>query len=34
MHAEEHLGFEGDGYTYLKSPIWWAGIITSMASAP
>ncbi|KFY06690.1 hypothetical protein V492_07834 [Pseudogymnoascus sp. VKM F-4246] len=28
MHAEEHLGFEGEGFTYLKSPIWWAGIIT------
>ncbi|KAI1004955.1 hypothetical protein K3495_g3258 [Podosphaera aphanis] len=27
MHAEERLGFEGDGFTYLKSPIWWAGII-------
>ena len=28
MHAEEHHGFEGDGFSYLKSPIWWGGIIT------
>ncbi|KAH6671541.1 ichthyin [Plectosphaerella plurivora] len=28
MHAEERHGFEGDGFVYLKSPIWWAGIIT------
>ncbi|KAK3333186.1 magnesium transporter NIPA-domain-containing protein [Cercophora scortea] len=26
MQAEERLGFEGDGYIYLRSPIWWAGI--------
>ena len=25
--AQEH-GFEGDGYAYLKNPIWWGGIIT------
>nr|POE93106.1 putative magnesium transporter nipa4 [Quercus suber] len=25
--AESH-GFEGDGFTYLKNPIWWAGILT------
>jgi len=25
--AAEHHGFEGDGYTYFKSPLWWAGII-------
>lgn len=24
--AAEHHGFEGDGYTYFKSPLWWAGI--------
>ncbi|KAK4218075.1 hypothetical protein QBC37DRAFT_16855 [Rhypophila decipiens] len=24
--AEERHGFEGDGYVYLKSPLWWAGI--------
>ncbi|RVX72652.1 hypothetical protein B0A52_04050 [Exophiala mesophila] len=23
--AEQH-GFEGDGYAYLKTPLWWAGI--------
>ncbi|TAQ87846.1 hypothetical protein B7494_g3815 [Chlorociboria aeruginascens] len=27
MDAEQRHGFEGDGFTYLKSPIWWAGII-------
>jgi drug/metabolite transporter (DMT)-like permease len=27
MDAEERHGFEGDGFTYLKSPIWWAGIV-------
>ncbi|ESA43398.1 hypothetical protein GE21DRAFT_4825 [Neurospora crassa] len=24
--AEERHGFEGDGYVYLKNPMWWAGI--------
>lgn len=33
MDAEERHGFEGDGFTYLKSPIWWAGIVTC-ASKP
>ncbi|KZL83778.1 duf803 domain membrane protein [Colletotrichum incanum] len=28
MQAEERHGFEGDGYVYLKSPVWWAGIST------
>ncbi|RDW84576.1 putative DUF803 membrane protein [Coleophoma cylindrospora] len=28
MDAEERHGFEGDGFTYLKSPIWWGGIVT------
>ncbi|KAH6668012.1 magnesium transporter NIPA-domain-containing protein [Halenospora varia] len=27
IDAEERHGFEGDGFSYLKSPIWWAGII-------
>ncbi|KAL2164256.1 hypothetical protein VTH06DRAFT_3472 [Thermothelomyces fergusii] len=27
MHAEERHGFEGDGFVYLRSPIWWAGIV-------
>ncbi|RFU31039.1 hypothetical protein B7463_g5336, partial [Scytalidium lignicola] len=27
MDAEERHGFEGDGFTYLKSPIWWGGIV-------
>lgn len=22
-------GFEGDGFSYLKNPIWWAGMVTS-----
>lgn len=30
MDAEERHGFEGDGYVYLRSPIWWAGISTRM----
>ncbi|KAF2492485.1 DUF803-domain-containing protein [Lophium mytilinum] len=25
--ADKH-GFEGDGYSYLRSPTWWAGIVT------
>ncbi|GIZ46483.1 hypothetical protein CKM354_000960900 [Cercospora kikuchii] len=25
--AQKH-GFEGDGFAYLKNPIWWGGIIT------
>lgn len=28
MQAEERHGFEGDGFVYLKSPLWWAGIAT------
>ncbi|KAL2753628.1 hypothetical protein ACRALDRAFT_2043988 [Sodiomyces alcalophilus JCM 7366] len=28
MQAEERHGFEGDGFVYLKSPVWWAGIAT------
>ncbi|KAJ2907239.1 hypothetical protein MKZ38_006533 [Zalerion maritima] len=28
MDAEERHGFEGDGFVYLRSPIWWAGITT------
>lgn len=28
MAASSHQGFQGDGYQYLKNPIWWAGIIT------
>ncbi|KAK4044630.1 magnesium transporter NIPA-domain-containing protein [Parachaetomium inaequale] len=27
MHAEERHGFEGDGFVYLRSPLWWVGII-------
>lgn len=26
--AAEHHGFEGDGFAYLKNPIWWLGIVT------
>jgi len=25
--AAERHGFEGDGFTYLQRPTWWAGII-------
>ena len=25
--AQQH-GFEGDGFAYLKNPVWWAGIVT------
>ncbi|KAI9831022.1 MAG: hypothetical protein M1819_005260 [Sarea resinae] len=28
MQANERLGFEGDGFSYLRSPVWWGGIIT------
>ncbi|KAL1957510.1 hypothetical protein VTO42DRAFT_5973 [Malbranchea cinnamomea] len=28
MQASERHGFEGDGFSYLKSPMWWAGIST------
>lgn len=28
MEAEEKHGFEGEGFVYLKSPVWWAGITT------
>ncbi|KAK3379545.1 magnesium transporter NIPA-domain-containing protein [Lasiosphaeria ovina] len=26
IQAEERLGFEGDGFVYLKNPLWWSGI--------
>ena len=28
LDASDKHGFEGEGFVYLKSPIWWAGIIT------
>ena len=28
MDATDNHGFAGDNYAYLRSPIWWAGIIT------
>jgi len=28
IQAEERHGFEGDGFVYLKNPLWWAGIST------
>jgi drug/metabolite transporter (DMT)-like permease len=28
MQVEERHGFEGDGFVYLKNPLWWAGIAT------
>src|SRR5271156_2035007 len=24
--AADRLGFEGDGFAYLKTPLWWAGV--------
>lgn len=30
MQASEQHGFEGEGFQYLKSPVWWGGIVTSM----
>ncbi|KAK3368115.1 magnesium transporter NIPA-domain-containing protein [Podospora didyma] len=26
IQAEERHGFEGDGYIYMKNPLWWGGI--------
>ncbi|KAF4123251.1 Pfam:DUF803, partial [Geosmithia morbida] len=28
IQAEERHGFEGEGFVYLKNPLWWAGIAT------
>ncbi|KAL6895070.1 magnesium transporter NIPA domain-containing protein [Trichoderma evansii] len=28
LQAEERHGFEGDGFVYMRSPLWWAGIAT------
>ncbi|KAL2053219.1 hypothetical protein ABVK25_006544 [Lepraria finkii] len=28
LDASEKHGFEGDGFAYLKSPMWWGGIVT------
>ena len=28
QHASEQHGFDGAGHQYLKSPIWWGGIVT------
>jgi hypothetical protein len=28
QHASDRHGFDGDGHQYLKSPIWWAGMVT------
>ncbi|KAL2003715.1 hypothetical protein VTN02DRAFT_2618 [Thermoascus thermophilus] len=28
MQANENHGFQGEGFSYLKSPIWWGGIGT------
>lgn len=28
IDEEERHGFEGDGFSYLKNPIWWAGIMS------
>jgi magnesium transporter len=34
MQAEERHGFEGEGFVYLRSPIWWAGISTCKDAPP
>lgn len=26
--AASEQGFDGDGFEYLKNPIWWAGMLT------
>ncbi|KAF8253606.1 DUF803-domain-containing protein [Wilcoxina mikolae CBS 423.85] len=28
IDTANRTGFEGDGYSYLKTPIWWAGMVT------
>lgn len=28
IEASERHGFEGEGFSYLKTPLWWAGIST------
>lgn len=28
MDTAKQRGFEGEGYSYLTNPIWWAGMIT------
>lgn len=33
IHASERHGFEGEGFSYLKSPIWWGGVVTCTESA-
>jgi hypothetical protein len=33
MHAEERHGFEGDGFMYMRSPLWWMGTVTSETSS-
>ena len=30
--ADKH-GYEGEGFAYLKMPLWWAGIVTRKHSA-
>lgn len=34
MQASDKHGFEGDGFAYLKSPVWWSGIITCAHTPP
>jgi len=31
IQAEQKHGFEGDGFVYLRNPMWWAGIICLIA---
>lgn len=34
MHASERHGFEGEGFSYLRSPVWWAGVIMRTEPSP
>lgn len=34
MQAAEKYGFDGDGFEYLKSPVWWCGTIMRMVINP
>ena len=34
MQASERHGFEGEGFSYVKSPVWWAGAVMRRQSAP
>lgn len=29
--TSERHGFEGDGFKYLRNPVWWSGTLTSQS---